>query len=74
MTSINFRSLLVALGSFAVVAVLYIGLTLWVGSIAAAAVVIGLLVVLLLVTLWLTRSKRGNKVAEKIMVRLLKTR
>jgi hypothetical protein len=74
MTSINFRSLLVALGSFAVVAVLYIGLTMWVGSIAAAAVVIGFLVVLLLATLWLTRSKRGNKVAEKIMVRLLKTR
>ena len=35
---------------------------------------IGLLVLLLLVTLWLTRSKRGNKVAEKIMMRLLKTR
>ncbi len=35
---------------------------------------IGFLVLLLLGTLWLTRSKRGNKVAEKIMMRLLKTR
>jgi hypothetical protein len=74
MSSINFRTLLYFLGSFAVVAVIYVGLTMWIGSIAAAGVVIGVLVVLLLVTLWLTRSKRGNKVAEKIMMRLLKTR
>ncbi len=74
MTSINFRTLLSFLGVFAVVAVLYVGLTLWLGSLTAAIVVIGFLVLLLLGTLWLTRSKRGNKIAEKIMMRLLKTR
>jgi len=74
MGGINFRTLLYFIASFAVVAVIYFGLTRAVGSIVAAGIVIGLLVVLLLVTLWLTRTKRGNKVAEKIMVRLLKTR
>ena len=33
MTSINFRTLISFLGAFAVVAVLYVGLTLWLGSI-----------------------------------------
>jgi hypothetical protein len=74
MGGINFRTLLYFIASFAVVAVIYFGLTRAVGSIVAAGIVIGLLVVLLLVTLWLTRTKRGNKVAEKIMLRLLKTR
>lgn len=74
MSSFNFRTLLGFLGAFAVVAVLYYGLTLWLGSIGAAVAIIGLLVVLLLFTLWMTRTKRGNKVAEKILTRLLKTR
>src|SRR5207342_1535916 len=74
MGGINFRTLLYFIGSFVVVAALYWGLTLAVGTIVAAGIVVGLLVLLLLVTLWLTRSKRGNKVAEKIMLRLLKTR
>jgi len=74
MGGINFRTLLYFIASFAVVAVIYYALTKAVGSIVAAGIVIGLLVVLLLFTLWLTRTKRGNKVAEKIMMRLLKTR
>ena len=74
MGGINFRTLLYFIASFAVVAVIYYALTKAVGSIVAAGIVIGLLVVLLLFTLWLTRTKRGNKVAEKIMLRLLKTR
>ena len=32
MTSINFRTLISSSASFAVVAVLYVGLTLWLGS------------------------------------------
>jgi hypothetical protein len=74
MGGINFRTLLYFIGSFIVVAAIYWGLTLAVGTIVAAGIVIGLLVLLLLATLWMTRTKRGNKVAEKIMVRLLKTR
>ena len=74
MGGINFRTLLYFIGSFIVVAAIYWGLTLAVGTFVAAGIVIGLLILLLLATLWMTRTKRGNKVAEKIMVRLLKTR
>jgi hypothetical protein len=74
MGSFSVKTLAMFLGAFAVVAGLYLALSLTVGSIVAAIGLIGFLVVLLVFTLWLSRTKRGNKVAEKIMLRLMKTR